>query len=114
MSEEPRLLAIPPQIAGERCCPKTGLKATLALAPYPRERIWAHRIGLVSSEEFVQDLLRHVRAESRRNGLLSVAEIEAHALAGERMGMRSALRLIAVAIAIDLLIGGVLFGFGQL
>jgi hypothetical protein len=114
MSEEPRLLAIPPQIAVERHCPITGLRATLARAPYPRERVWAHRIGLVSTEEYVQDLVRHVRAESRRNGQLSVAEIEDLAACQERARAQAALRSIALALVVDMLIGGVLFGFAQL
>jgi hypothetical protein len=115
LSEETRLLASPPRIQAVRVCPKSGVRATLSRAPYPAERIWAHRIGLVSTEDFAKDLIRHVEAETRRCGGITAKDTKAMAARWERMRLRSAARMMAVAFALDLLIGGVvLFCSGQL
>lgn len=45
--------------------------ATIALAPLPLEISEASRLGLISPEDFVAILVRHVRAEMRRNGDLT-------------------------------------------
>jgi len=115
LNEETRLLATPPRIQAVRVCPQSGVPARLSRAPYPAERIWAHRIGLVSTEEYVQDLVRHFEAETRRCGGMTAKDIEAMAARWERMRLRSAARMVAVAFAVDLLIGVVvLFCSGQL
>lgn len=45
--------------------------ATLALAPLPQEISEASRLGLITPDQYVRDLVRHVEAEMRRNGELA-------------------------------------------
>ena len=114
ISDEPRLLAIPPQIPGVRGYPPEDMRWKVALAPYPAERSWALRVGLVSAEEWVEDMVRHVEAEMRRNAELTPKGIEAMAAEWGRIRVRSSLRVISIALAADLMVGGILFASGQL
>lgn len=86
--------------------------ATIALAPLPREISEASRLGLISHEQFMQIMVRHVRAEMHRNGDLAQADLEA---VDGGMSRGSALRIVAVALIADLVLAaGVLCGSGQL
>jgi hypothetical protein len=86
--------------------------AAVALAPVPREISEASRLGLISPDEFVHLMVRHVRAEMRRNGDLTVADL---VVEDGGISRRRALGIVAVALITDLsLAAGVLCGSGHL
>jgi len=61
-----QLLGAPSRGPLVRTCPESDVPAFLGRALYPAERCAAAGAGLISDDEFVADLIRHVLAENAR------------------------------------------------